>query len=230
MKTLFEKSQKAFKIKMHCHMKSRLQNRCPFCGIAVSAGYTPSIRHLISRNLSKWSVHSIKKVLTTNTICNTTKAFEMCKAKDFNLSYKCLTGFALRQALRDLPQTDPAFQLELLSAKSASELVEKIMEDEIILEDNEDLPEVFDDESSLSVDAVLTKIMGQTATGTPTESIVQDEIVIRDENGNFVSQFGELESSVEQPSLEFQDEELGRGKRFRKPSGRFADKRFWEEH
>jgi hypothetical protein len=155
----------------------------------------------------------------------------MCQAKDFNLSYKSLTSFALRQALRDLPKMDPAFHLELLSVKSGSELVENFVEEEVILEDNEDPPDIFDDESALPLDAVLAKIIR--STDGATESLNLDETVIEDADGNFISQFGEAESLVEQPSLELQDDEkaeLGRGKRLRKPSGRFADRRFWEEH
>jgi hypothetical protein len=63
----------------------------------------------------------------------------MCRVKDFNLSYDCLTGYAVRDKLRNLKKTDPEFWKEL----TAASVPEPTDGNQIFEEDDVDEPDMF---------------------------------------------------------------------------------------
>ena len=67
------------------------------------------------------------------------QAWKMCKAGQFDLSYESLTSREARQALHDLPNTDPAFFAEISKPRSRSQHVAPVLsDDQVAQEDSED--------------------------------------------------------------------------------------------
>ena len=98
----------------------------------------------------------------------------MCHVKEFNLSYNCLTGYAVRDKLRNLKKTDPEFWKEL----TAASMPEPTNGNGTFKEDNVDvLSEVFNDDSNLPCNTIIACV---TASGLP-------ETVSSTEDGNWVS-------------------------------------------
>src|ERR1700722_10535225 len=81
----------------------------------------------------------------------------MCRVKELNLSYDCLTGYAVRDRLRNLKKTDPEFWKELTSAS----VPEATNMDQTFEEDNVDGPDTFfDDDSDLSCNTIIGCVTG----------------------------------------------------------------------
>jgi len=81
----------------------------------------------------------------------------MCRVKDFNLSYDCLTGYAIRDKLCNLKKTDPEFWKELTSPS----VPKPMNEDQTFEEDNVDGPdETHDDDSDLPCNAIVACVTG----------------------------------------------------------------------
>jgi len=67
------------------------------------------------------------------------QAWKMCRAGHLIYSYKSLTSCEARQALRDLPITDPAFFAEISKPRSRSQHVAPVLsDDQVAQEDLED--------------------------------------------------------------------------------------------
>jgi hypothetical protein len=85
------------------------------------------------------------------------QAFELCTVRDWNLSYTCLTSFNMRQALRNMNDTNPEFWNELTKRKPEElPLPEetKIMPEDTTAElENEDL-----DDSEVPIKAVVASL------------------------------------------------------------------------
>ncbi|RDB20753.1 hypothetical protein Hypma_012086, partial [Hypsizygus marmoreus] len=82
------------------------------------------------------------------------KAWSMCKAGKFNLSYESLISLEALQALRDLPVTDPKFFAELIAPRSRQPPT--LSSEEADLEDlEEDSLNVFGDDSEVPMGTVL---------------------------------------------------------------------------
>lgn len=68
----------------------------------------------------------------------------MCRTKEWNLSYNCLTGFTARKRLRNLKAHDPEFYDELMANRVPEETTEYPEDDETLTKDekgdNSDLP------------------------------------------------------------------------------------------
>jgi hypothetical protein len=63
------------------------------------------------------------------------KAWLMCRAGQFNLSYESLTSHGARQMLRDLPTTDPAFFAELSQPRSRTPVAPTLTAQQMTAED-----------------------------------------------------------------------------------------------
>lgn len=133
--------------------------------------------------------------------CPNTKdiqAFEMCTVRGFNLSFESLTGFKARGRLRDLKNADPEFWKELTGSNEQ-------------------------DVAEIACAAIVADVLGQNVP-----------------SGVGVDADGNLMSTVEAQKLTFEvlpavevtsgtdedGEELGRGRRKRKPNTLYAHS-FW---
>jgi hypothetical protein len=81
----------------------------------------------------------------------------MCCTGNFNLLYKCLTGFEVRQTLRNLKTTVPDFQNEL-TQKTAAELVD--IANEQMPGDEDNIETLFEDNSDLPCEAIVARVIG----------------------------------------------------------------------
>jgi hypothetical protein len=145
------------------------------------------------------------------------QAFEKCVIRDWNLSYECLTGAAIRSKLRTLRETDPTFWGELTVKETNTTLPpENIPQPED--------QEIFDgglDDSDVPIDAVIGNVISE---GAP--------------KGYTVSIGGGLEADADAERFEEcapkgvdgdgdgGEKELGRGKR-RKQANRLYPTDFW---
>ena len=138
-----------------------------------------------------------------------------------------MTGFAAREALRNLKQTDRPFWDELTRYDASKELPG---EQEHVQEDEETDGEEDEDESNVSCDAVIEHVVcGKTPTGTLLTSSGKlassalaeslDEVV---DSGDGPAAASEVETEVE--------EEFGRGKRKRvkRDLARHNGEHFWK--
>jgi hypothetical protein len=73
----------------------------------------------------------------------------MCRTKEWNLSYNCLTGFTARERLRNLKADDPEFYDELMANHVPEETTECPEDDETLATDEEG------DDSDLSMETVM---------------------------------------------------------------------------
>ncbi|KAG6823766.1 hypothetical protein H0H92_009110, partial [Tricholoma furcatifolium] len=92
------------------------------------------------------------------------KAFAMCRAQDLDLSYACLTGFPVREKLRNLRSTDPDFWAELNHNQT-----ESLPALEVVLPEDQETEEdvmdgLFDDASEIPVDAVIEHMVNGNST------------------------------------------------------------------
>ncbi|KAJ7934276.1 hypothetical protein B0H13DRAFT_2306007 [Mycena leptocephala] len=134
------------------------------------------------------------------------EAFEGCKAKQWNLSYECLTGFEARQELRDLKATQPEFWVELESGRMRALEKHNSLYDEEFPSDPSDV----EDDSEITCQAVKAAVVAGTTTRLTSEGKQSEEI--RDD-----------EELIDEPSAETGIAEGG--KRKRKQNPRY--KNFW---
>lgn len=81
----------------------------------------------------------------------------MCHVMELNLSYDCLTGYAVRDRLCNLKKTDPEFWKELTSAS----VPESTNTDQTFKEDNVDGPDMFfNDDSDLPCNTIIGCVTG----------------------------------------------------------------------
>jgi hypothetical protein len=73
----------------------------------------------------------------------------MCRTKEWNLSYDCLTGFTARERLRNLKAHDPEFYDELMANQVPEEATEYPEDDETLTKDEEG------DDSDLPMETVI---------------------------------------------------------------------------
>ena len=146
----------------------------------------------------------------------------MCCVKEFNLSYDCLTGYAVCDKLRNLKKTDPEFRKEL----TAASVPEPTNGNDTFEEDNlEGSDMFFDDDSDLPCNTIIACVTGS---GVP-------ETVSSTDDGNLVS-VAQAESMDDDG--EFNDaqldvplaEELGPGKRKRWANTLYNANVFWRHH
>ncbi|KAF5381325.1 hypothetical protein D9615_008430 [Tricholomella constricta] len=102
------------------------------------------------------------------------KAWEMCRAGEFNLSYESLTSPTTREILRNLPTTDPEFFTELTRPRSR---VPVLSEEDMTIEDAEVLElDVPVDDSVVPHEAVADDLHGTLPT-------TDDQHFVRGEDG-----------------------------------------------
>jgi hypothetical protein len=73
----------------------------------------------------------------------------MCRTKEWNLSYNCLTGFTARERLRNLKAYDPEFYNELMANRVPEETTEYPEDDKTLTKDEEG------DDSDLPIETVV---------------------------------------------------------------------------
>jgi hypothetical protein len=149
----------------------------------------------------------------------------MCRTKEYDLSYECLTGYVVRDRLRNLKKTDPEFWNEL----TAASVPEPTNKDHTFEEDNMDTPDTrFDDDSNLKCDTIIAGVTGSDL----------PEGVLLTEDGDLVSvvQAESMEDNIngefsEPPSdVQLAAEELGPGKRKRRANTLYNSNIFWRHH
>lgn len=142
----------------------------------------------------------------------------MCTVRGFNLSFESLIGFEARSRLQDLKNADPEFWKELTGSNEQDVAEIAKIEDE----NHEEEPN-FNDDSDLPCAAIVADVLGQNAP-----------------SGVGVDADGKLMLTVEAQKLTFEvlpavevmngtdedGEELGRGRRKRKPNTLYAHL-FW---
>ena len=69
----------------------------------------------------------------------------MCKGGEFDLSFESLTSHATRQALRELPTTDPEFFAEISQPRSCAHVAPALSPEQEALEDDPPDDELTDD-------------------------------------------------------------------------------------
>ncbi|KAE9395696.1 hypothetical protein BT96DRAFT_1043228 [Gymnopus androsaceus JB14] len=146
------------------------------------------------------------------------KAFEMCKVREWNLSYECITGPTMRAALRDLKANDPTFWSEL-TQKKAEDLApaEDVPQEEDNDEESED-PTL--DDSNIPVDLVIQNILHSSL---PEGS--------ESRNGGLASTMDAEKMDLEGEKQEGAEEKpLGRGKRTKHANKWYSDPNFWKRH
>jgi hypothetical protein len=152
----------------------------------------------------------------------------MCHVKEFDLSYDCLTGYAVHNRLRNLKKTDPEFWNEL----TAASVPEPTNDDQVFEEDNILGPETFfDDDCNLKCDTVIAGVTGL--------HLPKDVSLTADGNLASVAQAELMEDGVDggsseprsgvQPAAEA-EEALGPGKRKRRPNTLYNSNIFWHHH
>ena len=81
----------------------------------------------------------------------------MCRVKDFNLSYDCLTGYAVCNKLCNLKKTNPEFWKELTSPS----VPKPMNKEQTFEEDNVDRPDVtHNDDSDLPCNSIVVCVTG----------------------------------------------------------------------
>ncbi len=144
------------------------------------------------------------------------QAFEMCEVHGWNLSYACLTGYAARSKLRELRDTDPKFWDELTSKKFEATVPP------------EDIPQPEDTALEDGNDGVDNSDV-------PIKSVINNIIDKKVPKGYAIIPGGGIEANTEAERFSDVDtavdgNELGRGKRKRKPNGRYNSSSFWRHN
>jgi hypothetical protein len=146
----------------------------------------------------------------------------MCRVKEFNLSYNCLTGYAVRDKLRNLKKTDPEFWKEL----TAASVPEPTNRNDTFEEDNVEGSDMFfDDDSDLSCDMIIACVTGS---GIPeTVSSMDGGNLVSVAHAELMDDNGESnDAQLEVPLAE----ELGPGKRKRQANTLYNAQVFWRHH
>jgi hypothetical protein len=158
------------------------------------------------------------------------RLFEMCHTGNFNLSYDSLTSFEARQELRDFKTVDPKFW-DQLTCKATPDL--NVMGNETITENDETTEPIFEDDSDLPCEVIITEVLGSktrgvasTATGAMILTATAESL---DENDMEVEKlFAEPEGDemvgTDNPT------ELGRGKKKRITNQLYNLKSFWRHN
>jgi hypothetical protein len=151
------------------------------------------------------------------------KAFENCVFKEWNLFYGCVTGATARAKLRELKQTDPVFWNELTNKRSEDDVPPENIpqpEDDIAVDDGE-IGQTLDD-SDVPLKVLVQKLVGQ-----PRKT---KGYVISDDGGIasnvLAEQFEEVmvrESDINNGG----DKQLGRGKRRKQANRLYSANSFW---
>lgn len=137
----------------------------------------------------------------------------MCRVKEFNLSRECLTGFAVREKLRNLEDSDPAFYEELMKA-SAPPKAEQYDEDSLDTD-------IFDDDSDLPLTTIANHCSG---TLPPSEPVATADNGLRSTaQAESFDETGELEGPNDEEAANPQ--EFGPGKRKRRGNTLYSN--FW---
>lgn len=150
------------------------------------------------------------------------KAFEKCIARQWNLSYDCLTGVAMRCELRELRDNDPKFWEELTTKKTQvpPESVPQPEDEDMDLEDVEPL-----DDCNVTLQAVIEEIVkGKVRKGyvkVGGQGFVADTVA---------EGFDDEPTMVDKPVGDEGGTELGRGKRRKWANQLYDTKSFWRHN
>ena len=151
----------------------------------------------------------------------------MCRIKEFNLSYDCLTSYAVRDKLRNLKKTDPEFWKELTAASVPDPTNEdQTFEEDII--DGHDMS--FDDDSDLPCDTIIGCT---TSSGIPENvSATADGNLVSVAEAESIDEVGESSTPSQVPDSEvpLAEEALGPGKRKRRANTLYKASTFWRHH
>ncbi|PPR03038.1 hypothetical protein CVT26_004573 [Gymnopilus dilepis] len=163
------------------------------------------------------------------------KAWQMCSAGKFNLSYESLTSHEARQALRELPQTDPEFFAELTQPRTRA-TVPTLSPEQIEVEDAAPSSDSTPDDDS---DVPLTELIAYQAETQvePASEVpaveVAEEVYVADESGGLVSTAEAEETLVEAVGAEIIDatpvSSSGRVRRTRRLNVRYHNE-WWHDH
>ncbi|KAF4621853.1 hypothetical protein D9613_012075 [Agrocybe pediades] len=154
------------------------------------------------------------------------KAFEGCVAREWNLSYTCLTAYKAREALRNLKTTDPLFWNELNQQTPPLDLPgpdDKVDEDDVPTAEKCDtlLEDVDADDSDIPIETLIMSM------STPGDEVLPPSIGQR-ANGTLTS-LGDAENrdfTEAVPAEALKASADSQGKRIRRPNQQY--KEFWK--
>ena len=154
----------------------------------------------------------------------------MCRMGKFNMSYESLTGYEARQKLCDLKETDPEFW-EQLTRRAAPDV--DIPANKCITEDEDATDPLFEDDSDLPCDVIVTNVLGSqpagvklTTSGDMTSTATAELLKTYDMKmiSDGVEVMGKDGASVVELGT------LGRGKRKRTANRLYDSKSFWRHN
>jgi hypothetical protein len=146
----------------------------------------------------------------------------MCRVKELKLSYDCLTGYAIRDRLRNLKKTDPEFWKELTSAS----VPEPTNTDQTFEEDNVDGPDMFfDDDSDLPCNTIIGCMTGSVIPANV--SSTADGDLVSAAQAELMDGDDDSETANAVPVVE---EAFGPGKRKRRANMLYKTDMFWRHH
>lgn len=163
------------------------------------------------------------------------KAWQMCAAGKFNLSYESLTSHEACRALHELPQTDPEFFAKL-TQPCAWTNIPILSEDQIAFKDtassSNSLPEDDSDVPLAELIAYQDEVQGAQA-AEDAEMVDLEEVYVAHEDGGLVSTADAEETLIEAVGEEIIDTtastSLTRARRMRKKNVCY-DKDWWHDH
>ena len=158
----------------------------------------------------------------------TEQSFELCRARDFNLSYACLTSPEARRKLRDLKNIDPEFWGQLTGTIAST----PANDDGAAAEDENNADFLFEDDSDLPCDALVANMLGSNiarVTVTDNGDLVSTAMAesLREGTETVATPSTEAEGSGQRVSNP-QPSDTGRGKRKRVQNRMY--KSFWRHN
>ncbi len=147
----------------------------------------------------------------------------MCKVREWNLSFECLTGPKMRAALRDMKNTDPTFWAELTQS------TKKLCPDEAVAQPEDEIDELEDlqlDDSNIPIELVVENMV----LGTCSSGVLQQDdgglmSVCTAENVDLADGSN---GGVDEGEKKNEEKPMGVGKRERKPNKWYNSKDFWK--
>ncbi|KAF8891917.1 hypothetical protein CPB84DRAFT_1848812 [Gymnopilus junonius] len=162
------------------------------------------------------------------------KAWQMCAARKFNLSYESLTSFEACHALHKLPQTDPEFFAELMQPRAQAN-VPILSKDQIAFEDvapSDSLPEDDSDVPLAELMAYQEEMQG-TQMAVDAGMVDVEEVYVAEEDGGLVSTAEAEKTVIEAVGKEVIDTtastSLMQARRTRKKNVHY-DNDWWHDH
>lgn len=147
----------------------------------------------------------------------------MCRVREWNLSYGCLTSFNTRKRLWEMKDRDPEFWKELTEVKT----VGLPAPDVTMPEDEPDREDQLTDDSELPLNAVIEEIINGTCPDGIAHCPTGGLMSVADAERLDLEPEPDVVASQD---VETKDTKLGRGKRHRTENKLYTSSTFWRHH